>query len=185
MKPIDSMKPLMINIKKFEYQNKDAAEGLIRYITRTRENEDRAHELLSYGFTSGYVYQKPIANIIKEFEYVHNVYKSDGCLMCHYVIHISDELFACMGKNLNLVNAYATECCNYLFHMGHQCCFAVHFTPKDRLHFHLAINRVNFTNGSKLRQYPSESKKAIEIPLCSLIEKYKSPVFCNLRLDEM
>ncbi len=185
MKALDSMKPLIINIKKSEYQNKDAAERLIRYITRTRENENKAHELLSYGFTSGYTYLKPIEDVIQEFEYVHEIYHSEDCLMCHYVIHISDKLFAYMDENLNTVNAYATECCNFLFQMGHQACFAVHYTPKDKLHIHLAINRVNFTNGNKLRQYPKEIKKLIEVPLCSLVEKYKIPVTCNLSLDEM
>lgn len=185
MKASNPMKPLMINVKKLEYQNNDATENLIRYITRTRANEDRAHELLSYGFNSGFTYLKPIEDVIREFEYVHTTYQSDGCLMSHYVIHISNELYACMGENLNAVNTYATECCNFLFQMGHQACFAVHFSKKDRLHIHLAINRVNFTNGNKLRQYPTEIKKTIEIPLCSLIQKYLIPVTHNLSLDEM
>lgn len=38
------MMPLMIQLHKFKYKNEDSAENVIRYITRTRKNEDKAHE---------------------------------------------------------------------------------------------------------------------------------------------
>lgn len=166
------MAPLMIQIKKLEYKNIDAANNLIRYITRTRPNEDRAHELLLYGFNFGRAYNKPIKELIQEFEFVQKRYYTQGSLMCHYVIHISQELYDCMNNDLQLLSQYAQECCEYLFTLGHQSCYAIHYSDSDRLHIHLAINAINFQNGHKLRQYPKEIKQTVEKPLIQLLEKY-------------
>jgi len=166
------MEILMINVNKFEYKNKDSANKLIRYITRTRPDEDRANELLSYGFTYGNGYMKPIDHVIKEFEYIHNYYSAEGCLMCHYVMQISDRIFTRMNNDLKLLDAYAQECCRYIMEMGHQVCYAIHYSKEDRLHIHFAINAINFMTGHKLRQYPAELKKTIEYPLNDLIYKY-------------
>ena len=166
------MVPLMIQIKKFKYKNTDAPEKLIRYITRTRDDEDRTHELLLHGGPSGYTYKIPVEEIIRQFKYIQKIYHTQGSLMCHYVIHISDEAYRCMNNNICILGNYATECCQYLTQMGHQSCFAIHNSQKDRLHIHLAINTTNYATGYKLRQYPIEVKKNIEYPLSKLLEKY-------------
>lgn len=166
------MEPLLIQVKKFEYKNTNAPEKLIHYITRTREYEDRQNELLLYGGPSGYTYQIPVDEVIKQFKYVQKFYGAKGSLMCHYVIHISQEAYQRMNNNICILGNYATECCQYLAQMGHQSCFAIHNSPKDRLHIHLAINTTNYTTGYKLRQYHTEVKKNIEYPLSKLLEKY-------------
>lgn len=71
------MMPLMIQLHKFKYKNEDSAENVIRYITRTRKNEDKAHEFLCYGSYHGFMYQKPVEEIISEFEYVQEQYKRE------------------------------------------------------------------------------------------------------------
>ena len=38
-----------VHYKKKNYTNLDAVEYLIHYVTRTRENEDRAGDLIAYG----------------------------------------------------------------------------------------------------------------------------------------
>lgn len=165
----------LINVKKFEYHNLDAANKLIRYITRTRPNETRLDELISYGFNFGHAYEKPIEQVIKEFEFIQNYYGGEGCLMCHYVIQISDDTFRRIGYNYEALNCYGADCCNYLFEKGHQACYAIHYSKSDRLHMHLAINTINFMTGKKLRQFYAEIKKTLEIPLDNLFVKYLLP----------
>ena len=166
------MEPLMIQVQKFQFKNLDCTSNLIRYITRTRTPEPKSNELLMYGFCFGNNYQKPIETVIHEFEFIQKFYKAKGSLMCHYVIHISPELFAHMNNDIGILGNYGHECCQYLFNLGHQACFAIHYSAKQKLHIHLAINAVNFTTGYKLRQYPSEIKKTVEYPLKKIAEKY-------------
>lgn len=166
------MEILMIMEKRFEYKNKDSADNLIRYITRMRKNEDRAHELISYGFPYGNAYTKPIEHVIKEFEYLQKIYSVTGSLMCHYVLQFTRATYEKATKNLTLLDLYAQECCKYIFWLGHQVCYAIHISKEDRIHIHFAINTINFITGHKLRQYPTEVKKNIEYPLNELFKKY-------------
>lgn len=162
----------MINLNRLNFKNKDAAKNLIRYITRTRPNEDKLHELIAYGFNFGNSYKKPIEDIIREFEYVQKFYNATGSLMCHYIIHISPQNYACINYNLSALCCYAQECCDYLFSLGHQACYAIHSSEKNKLHIHIAINTINFTTGKKLRQYPTEIRKNLEYPFIHIFEKY-------------
>ena len=175
----------MIMTDRFEYKNKDAANNLIRYITRKRENEDRAHELISYGFPYGNAYNKPIEHVIKEFEFIHNFYSAEGSLMCHYVMHFSPTIYDSVTKNLQILDCYAQECCKYIFELGHQVCYAIHISEKGRIHIHFALNTINFRTGHKLRQYPAEIKKNIEYPLNTILCKpYLHPTTA-LTLDDL
>ncbi|MBQ3545379.1 MAG: relaxase/mobilization nuclease domain-containing protein [Lachnospiraceae bacterium] len=164
--------PLTIQINKLEYKNKDAANNLIRYITRTRPNEDRRNELITYGTVWGNNFNKPIEHVIREFEYIQQQYGTTGSLMCHYCIHISPSAYEAINNDLSKLIDYSKECCEYLFNLGFQCCYAIHYSETERLHIHLAINTTNFNTGYKLRQFPAEIKKTIEIPLTKLYEKY-------------
>ena len=167
------MFPLTIRINPLEFKNIDSAENLIRYITRTRPNEDRRHELIAYGFTYGNSYSKPIEEVIREFEFVQKIYSATGCLMCHYVIRFNDKHFNLLESPIQTLNEYASNCCNILFQQGFQCCYAIHKNDDEELpHIHLAINTVNYTNGRKLRQYPTELYKNIELPLQELFVQY-------------
>lgn len=179
------MKPLMIQLNKFKYQNKDSAEYVIRYITRTRKNEDRAHELLWYGSYHGFLYKKPVEEIIAEFEYIQKQYRTPGSLMCHYVMHISVELYSKMNNDLDILNAYASECCKYIFNLGYQNCFAIHYSAEDKLHIHFAINTTNYRTGYKLRQYPPEIKKNLEYPLSNLLTDYLKQFQIAMHIDDL
>ena len=166
------MKPLMIQLNKSKYKNEDSTEKVIRYITRTRKNEDRAHELLWYGSYYGFLYHKPVEEMIAEFEYVQKHNKASGSLMCHYVTHIYSQIFADMNNDLNQLNAYATACCQYIWNMGHQACYAIHYSAEDKLHIHFAINTTNYRTGLKLRQYYKEIRPNLEEPLSKLLSNY-------------
>ena len=167
--------PLMIQLNKFEYKNDDSAEYVIRYITRTRKHEDKAHELVSYGSYHGFLYQKPVEEIISEFEFIQKQYQTEGSLMCHYVILVNPKLFAQMDNDIYRLNAYASACCKYIFNMGYQACFAIHNSKEKNLHIHLAINTTNYMNGYKLRQYYKEIHKNIEKPLSNLVSLFTVP----------
>lgn len=166
------MEPLAIQINPFKYKNLDAPEKLIRYITRTRPNENRADELLLWGTASGYSYHIPVEELIFEYSFILQKYRVTRSKMCHYVIRLRPEHFQCMNNNLFTLGNYAVECCNYLMSLGHQTCFAIHHSNDDGLHIHFAINSVNYRTGKKLRQYPAEIYKTVEHPLISLMDKY-------------
>jgi len=154
------MQVLMINFKKLQYKNTDSAEKLIRYITRTRENEDRRNELLGYGLNYGTAHHIPIEELIRQFEFVQKYHASKGSLMCHYTMPISTKLYDYYFEHdLRRLHNYAQMCCQHIFNMGHQVCYAVHQSASEQLHIHFAINAINFCTGQKIRQYPVEIKK--------------------------
>ena len=163
---------LIIQLHPFEYKNMDSAQKVIRYITRTRPNETRADELLSYGSHVGNVYYKPSEQFIREFEFVQTYLGGKGSLMCHYSIQISNPIFARMNNDLNILNCYARDCCKYIFDFGYQTAYAIHYSKKNRLHIHLAINTIRYTKKGKLRQYPTEIRHTIEIPLNNILQHY-------------
>lgn len=173
---MEILRPLFIQINKLEYKNVDAANNLIRYITRTRPNEDKRNELLAYGSVFGDNFNKPIEHVIREFEHIQQQYGTKGSLMCHYCIHISPTTYAAINNDFSRLTEYARECCEYFFDLGYQSCYAIHYSETERLHIHLAINTTSFRNGYKLRQYPTELKKNIEFPLTKLFEKY---IYCQ------
>ena len=166
------MAPLMINIGKNNFKNPDSASNLIRYITRTRPNETRQDELLAYGFNYGNAYVKPLEELIHEIEAVHRIYNSTDCLMCHYTMLISDKDFYFMENDLSRLCHFASDACDYLFQLGHQACYAIHYSKNEKLHIHFAINSVNYLTGCKLRQYPKELLKNVERPIRELYAKH-------------
>lgn len=184
------MELLTINIDKLQFCNADAANNLIRYISRTRINEDRRHELLSFGFN--YPYPKPVEQIIHEFEYIQDYYHSDGCLMCHYCLRFPLTVDPRFKNNIHRINAFAQDCCLFIFNMGHQCCYAVHTKDEDTddIHIHLAINTVNFMTGKKLRQYYKEIHNTVEKPLSTIFNDHHNRIYpCyavgTLSLDDL
>ena len=60
--------------KSRNFTNADAVENLIRYVTRTRKNENRAGDLIKYGAAGAGYYLHP-EDIIRQFLFVQNVYK--------------------------------------------------------------------------------------------------------------
>jgi len=168
------MEPIIINIHPREYKNYDATESLIRYITRTRHDEtiEKRKELLLWGHNAGYIYPKSIETLICEFEFVQRIYKAKGTKMCHYTIRLRQEHFQKLDCNMQRVADYGVACCNYIFFMGHQSCFAIHTSKEEGLHIHLAINNINYINGKPLCQYPKEIYKTIERPLIEIFNKH-------------
>lgn len=165
--------PGIFHIKSHEFKNKDGISNLICYITRTRINEDRQDELICYGLPSGCPCIRRPEEIIAEFEYISKSYYTKGSKAVHYVIQISDYVFASMGNSMDQLKLCMVECAQYIFEVaGHQCCFAIHHSADLKLHVHFAINATNYRTGKKLNQYPVALKKTIEYPVKNIIMKY-------------
>jgi hypothetical protein len=180
------MELLTINLSKRQFTNENATENLIRYITRTRLNEDRRHELLSCGYN--YASNKTVEEVIREFEFVQNWHKSKDCMMIHYVLRFPPDVKKAFKNNLIALDCFAQECCRYLFSIGHQTCYAIHLQDVDDLHVHLAINAVNYKTGNKLRQYYREISKTVEKPLKEICNCYiasMNPVTRVATIDDL
>lgn len=167
---------LITQIHSRQYKNKDAAKKLIEYITRTRENEDRAHELICFGDSAGYHHGKTPAQLICEYHFIHNtLFHKTGSLMMHFSIEITLNEFRRLNNDWSKLADYAVACCQYIYKLEHQCCFAIHHTQKPSIHIHLAVNTVSYLTDHKFSQYPKHVYLAIEKPLQDLFYHYLIP----------
>lgn len=137
--------------KNFHYTNKNAVNNLIRYITRTRANEDRTGDLVCYGAAGAGYYCSP-EDIIRQFLYVQHVYgieRKKGRRMYHEVFNLLDcEISPFYGDCMPLW-IVGMKCCQVYYQMGFQAVFALHYEPGKRFHYHFAVNSINFLNGRK------------------------------------
>lgn len=139
--------------KRSNYSNPDAVRNLIRYITRTRENETRAQDLLTYGAVGAGCYLHP-DEIIQQFLYVqnaHGINRRGGCRMYHEVFNLHDS--EAMELRYDPVQFWQVgmKCCQIYYRMGFQTAFAVHWEPNKHYHFHFAVNSISFIDGHKWR----------------------------------
>lgn len=177
--------PRSIHLQPRQFKNKDAIENLIRYITRTRPNEDRRAELITYGAPSGCPCYKSPEQLINEFKYISKSSYTKGSLALHYTVLISDYAFNRMNNSMDRLAQCMVECCQYIFlNLGHQCCFAIHYSQKKKLHVHIAINATNYRTGRKFNQYPKAIKSSLEWPLEQIITRY-TYIHCDLSLLDL
>ena len=160
--------PQFIQLHPREYTNRTAISNVIHYITRTRPNEDRKNELLSYGTATGWPNVKSPEEIIDEFEYIAKSYHTKGSRLVHYSIQISESVMDKIGS-ISQLNACLVECCKYIFRScGFQSCYAVHYSEEKKLHAHLVINSTSYYNGNHIKQFPLCLRKQIEEPLLQI-----------------
>lgn len=137
--------------KSNNYTNKEAVKNLIRYITRTRSNENRAGDLVCYGAAGAGYYYSP-EDIIQQFLYVQHGYKIEsrkGKRMYHEVFNFLDyEVSLFRGDWLQLW-IIGMRCCQVYYQIGFQSVFALHYEPGKRFHYHFAVNSINFLDGRK------------------------------------
>ena len=161
---------LAIQLHRGEYKNLDAIENVIRYITRTRPNETNHKDLILWGDSSGFQYNKSPEEEIAAYKFVSKIYNQRGSKICHYCLHILPSQFQCMNQDYHVLASYAVECCQYLFHQGYQTCFAIHL--QNDLHIHFAINTTNYMTGYKLSQYLVRVYNNIETPFLNILQTY-------------
>lgn len=159
-----------------EYKNKDAARKVIEYISRTRENETKADELICFGDNAGYRHGKTPAQIAAEYQFVqHKFFHKTGSLIMHFSIEITFEEFHKLNNDWYRLANYAVDCCRYIYNLGYQCCFAIHHTKKPSIHIHLVVNTVSYINDHKFSQYPTRVYLNIEKPLLDLFYQHLFP----------
>lgn len=135
------------------YTNKDAIEKCIRYITRTRVNEDRKNELIGWGGVGVGFYTVPEL-VIQQFRGVQRAYGKDGRKIFHEVYNFLDEEFEQLFCNYDFVYQIAVKCAEYYYLMGNQVVFAVHHARNAQkgnkhVHIHFVVNPVNYMTGEK------------------------------------
>lgn len=133
------------------YKSKESVEKLIRYVTRTRINEDRADELISYG-GAGVTFEYGIEYLIsqiKQTQKVFDIANREGRRMIHEVYSFSEYDFYCLGNECSLVDQIARLMCSYYYSKGHEVIYAVHKDDEKFIHIHIVANCIRFTDGKK------------------------------------
>ena len=145
----------LITVTTGNYTNKDAISNTIRYITRTRINEDRKHELVSYGSPNVTCFggEEAIERAIKEFKDIQRYYsKTEGRKVHHETLNLTDEE-AKSFINGAQIDAFALDCSRVFDKQGYQVIYAAHYSNKYRLHVHFIVNSVNYRTGNKYLLY--------------------------------
>lgn len=140
----------LINMKG-SYKNNDAVSNVVKYITRTRDNETRYNELMGYGGAGVGNYSSP-AIMEQRFIIVQNHYGINyrkGRRIFHEVFSITDYEFEKIGSDMGLVNQIALEMCMEYFNAGFQVVYAIHWEKSKKLHIHFAVNSISFVTGKK------------------------------------
>lgn len=151
--------------KHSNYSNSNAVGNLIRYITRTRENEDREKDLIAFGAVGACYYFHP-DDIIKQFLFVQNGYAINsrgGKRMYHEVFNLYDCEAAELNYDRMQLFWLGMKCSQIYFKMGFQTVFAVHWEEGKHYHIHFAVNSINFTNGRKWHTSLEEIKQREDI----------------------
>jgi len=133
------------------FNNVDAVENLIHYVTRTRENEDRADDLITCG-AAGAGYYQTAEDMIQQFKYVQNTYRINsrkGRRMYHEVLNLLDNEAAWLNYDPFWFWKVGIEDCQIYFQLGFQAVFAVHYEESKHYHFHFAVNSISFIDGRK------------------------------------
>ena len=145
-----------------KYSNKNVVSNTIRYITRTRPDEDRRNELIVCGSPNVTCIpdEEEIFRAIKEFMDIQHFYHDvvNGRRVFHEtfnLLHEESEYFYTRGQ----INALALECSRIYDRQGFQVVYAAHYSAKYRLHIHFIVNAVSYCDGKK---YHSDYKDHAE-----------------------
>ncbi len=155
------------------YTNTDAVANVIRYVTRTRYNEDRKDELLLYG-ARGVTTSFTPEEMIMQFCYVqelYNITQRGGRRVRHEYFRFSEEEQAVLNGRRNLLMKIAMECCAVFYNSGFQVVYALHYDKKKRLHIHFCVNAINFISGRKFHEEQREFR-ARERMFNEIVRKY-------------
>lgn len=152
---------MLMQMREGNYTNKNAVGNCIRYITRTRINENRQGELIAWGGMGVGCYTVPEL-AIQQFCGVQKAYGKGGRKLFHEVYNLRDEEFERLGCNYVFVYQIAVRCAEYYYRFGHQVVFAIHHVRNVQkgnkgVHIHFVINSVNFMTGGKWHTGMKES----------------------------
>lgn len=144
---------------KKNYTNKQAVKFVIDDITRNRENEKYAYQLLGYGALGANQFLS-VEDMIATFCYVQQAYDIDsrrGRRMYHEVFWFFPEELLMLNWNVELMWNYAYEIAKeFWYKKGHQVIFAIHYDMQGKYHIHFAVNTINYLTGGKLGTYKKD-----------------------------
>ncbi len=131
------------------FVNNDATETLIRYITRTRAEEDRADELLFWGTRGASC--KDVQSAIGQFIFVQNKCREYTKRKMYHLTYSPDQFEKqYLDGNPGLLEGIAMRQSEVLFSQGFQVCYAAHVDSEKGVHIHYAVNSVNYYTGKML-----------------------------------
>ncbi len=172
---------MLIMMRYGNYTNSNAVENLIRYITRTRKQEERANELIAWGGWGIGCYATPEL-VIGQFRSVQKLYGIEargGRRLFHEVLKLTDQEFEQLGLDYDKLFQIAVRCAEYYYRMGHQVVFAIHYSKVNNMgvHIHFVVNAVNFMTGKKwhtnMREnyhrdqwFNEKMREFMNIPMC-------------------
>ena len=169
------------------YVNDDAVENVIRYVTRTRPDEDRRNELIFFG---GAGVSQELEQMIVQFKYIQRTFRSNANLgkkIVHETFSFHQEEI--QELDMDKLMKFAYRCAFHYYSLGYQVVYAMHYNENQDYHIHFAVNAVNYLNGKKwhssmrdlairesiFNRYLFEAKDSlVPIQLCS--RPFYSPV---------
>lgn len=163
----------LLRVIKGTYQNQNAVKYLIRYITRTRYNEDRANELIGFGSLGT---GESSERMIQDFLAVQKCLRASskiGKRIHHevFLLKIEEAKQLAFPASTQYLQQAAWECAQYYYTKGFQVVFAIHADNDKGVHFHFAVNSVNYKNGNKWSSSLRDLKEREEL-FIRTIEKY-------------
>ncbi len=164
----------LLRVIKGKYENRDAVKYVIRYITRTRPNEDRGMELIAAGSLGT---SETSERMIEDFLRVQKCLRSPGRIgkkINHEVFLLTVEETEQLGYPGKVQYLYwaSQECARFFYEKGFQVVFAIHTDMEKGVHIHFAVNTVNYMNGKKWSCGEREMKER-ETLFQIIIRKYQ------------
>lgn len=139
----------LLMVSKGKYKNSAAIANGILYITRTRKNENRRNELVSYGARGAS--DNPL-EAIQQFKVVQQNFKESnyiGSRIFHETLLLDELDLTLLNYDHKHIHNYA-ECCAFYYYLrGFQVVFAVHWDQEKKYHIHFVGNAVSYMNGLK------------------------------------
>lgn len=139
----------LLRVSPGTYTNYRAIENGIRYVTRTRKNENRRQELFAYGAIGASINPE---TAILEFTVVQKRLRESGCrgkLLFHEMFQLLREEVDLLKTDAVRLYNFARECAYYYYREGFQVVFAIHCDTQKGFHIHFVVNSVSFRNGKK------------------------------------
>lgn len=149
------------------YKNMNAVDNLIRYITRTRQDESRFDELkywTAIGFNNS-----DVNTTIQQFTHVQSIMRDHTIRKAYHFTYSPDQNEKhLIDKDYRLAALIAYNQALLLYNAGYQIVVAVHDTIDGNLHFHFVLNSVNYITGKMFHFSISEDQPILEASLTNI-----------------
>ncbi len=150
-----------------EYKNPQAVTNTIKYITRTRVNENRRGDLFDFGAV-GVSRNPEIA--IEQYKIVQRQFREPGNIgkrVFHETLQLEEGEMKLLNNAPRHIVAFANLCAYFYYNLGFQVVFAVHWDKEKKYHIHFVVNSVCFLNGRKWQNtYDKEEVRKAHFSYC-------------------